>query len=158
MNVKSRKVKEIQQPQPEPEREQEPEPEPQVEIKKKVSKKKVQENYIYKIAELDDEYDLLTRLDMDGNFKMQKKINKDRYNQLFNEKQLILSKPAARGANKENIIVKDKEFKINYSNIPNKKILVQFSTLFNNYLTSINAPSSLSEIAVEEIVKSLDTL
>ena len=157
MNSKSKKVK-VPEPEPEPVVEPEPEAAPQLEVKKKVSKKKVQENYLYKIAELDDEYDLLTRLDFDGNFKMQKKLNKDRYNQLFNEKQLILSKPAARGANKENIIVKDKEFKINYANIPNKKILVQFTTIFNNYLTSINAPSSLSDVAIDEIIKSFDSL
>lgn len=131
----------------------------EVEVKKKGgSKKKVQEVYNYKIAELDEDYDLLTRLDSEGNLKIQRKINKDKYDELFINKQSIISKPAQRGAVKDSIIVKDKEFKINYYNIPNKKIVVQFSSLFNKYLNNINAPSSLSEIAIEEIVKSFDSL
>ena len=110
--------KKIKNQELEPEPEPEAELESKIEIKKKISKKKVQENYLYKIAELDDEYDLLTRLDNDGNFKMQKKINRNKYEELFNDKKLIISKPVARGGNKINIIVKDKEFKINYTNIP----------------------------------------
>lgn len=132
---------------------------PEIEVKKKGgSKKKVQEVYNYKIAELDEDFDLLTRFDSEGNLKIQKKLNKDKYDQLFVDKQSIISKPAQRGAVKETIIVKDKEFKINYYNLPNKKIVVQFSSVFNKYLNSINAPSSLSEIAIEEIVKSFDSL
>lgn len=127
-----------------------------VEVKKKKVNKKVQEVYNYKISELDEEYDLLIRFDSEGNLKNQKKLNK--YDELFANKQLIISKPPQRGSVKESIIIKDKEFKLNYYNVPNKRIVVQFSSLFNKYLNSINTPSSLSEIAIEEIVKSFDSL
>jgi hypothetical protein len=125
-------------------------------IKPKKGAKKQEVNYSYKLSSLDSESDLLYRFDDIGNLKLQKKIHN--YDDLFlSNKELIIT-PAKRGASKDSIIVKDKEFLENHLNLPNKSVVVQQSSLFKSWLDENNAPKFLSEDAINGIKKVFDYL
>ena len=101
-------------------------------IKPKKGGKKQEVNYSYKLSSLDSESDLLYRFDDSGNLKLQKRIHN--YDDLFSSNKELIITPAKRGASKDSIIVKDKEFLENHLNLPNKSVVVQQSSLFKSWL------------------------
>jgi hypothetical protein len=128
----------------------------QTQIKPKKGGKKQEVNYSYKLSSLDSDYDLLSRFDDNGKLKLQRKINN--YDELFSSSKELIITPPKRGAVKDTIIVKDKDYVENHLNLPNKSVVVQQSSLFKLWLDENSAPKVLSEEAINGIKKVFDTL